>query len=105
MFKNELYLIKLNIQFNMNHINQSNFKLVSGNLKLYPGPMWSGKTSKLLSDLTLYADLGLKVLYINHTIDESVTECSSDNITTHNSSFKVISPKIKTIKCPPRSKA
>lgn len=85
--------------FNMYNLNQSTIKLESGNLKLYPGPMWSGKTSKLLSDLTLYADLGLNVLYINHKIDERETESSSATVTTHNSSFKGLSPKIETIKC------
>lgn len=48
------------------------------------GPMFSGKTSELIRRLTIFADLGLKVLYINHEKDTR----SSDNISTHNTSLK-----------------
>lgn len=40
-----------------------------GNLTLYIGPMFSGKTSKLLHDLETYSSMNLKVLYINSIID------------------------------------
>ena len=38
-------------------------------LELITGPMFSSKTSELLKRLYQYAEMGQKVLYINHTLD------------------------------------
>ncbi len=54
------------------------------------GPMFSGKTTKLVEELTRFADLGFRVCYINSTIDVR-TETA---LSTHNSSLKLISNKI-----------
>jgi len=68
-------------------------KSSSGYLSLYVGPMFSGKSSALLHDLTMYGDIGMKVLYINHSDD--TRRSSGDTIfSTHNSSYDKISPKI-----------
>jgi len=40
-----------------------------GELDIILGPMYSGKTSELLSRLLRASELGIKILYINHTFD------------------------------------
>jgi thymidine kinase len=68
-------------------------------LNLYFGPMYSKKTSNLLSDLTLHADLGHKVLLVSYLGSESREETYKDsNISSHSSQFFRVSPKIRTIK-------
>jgi thymidine kinase len=42
---------------------------MSGKLDIIIGPMFSGKSVTLLQKLLVSAELGLKVLYINHTFD------------------------------------
>jgi thymidine kinase len=64
-----------------------------GELNLIIGPMFSGKTSFLLSKLTRYVDVGINSLYINSFLDTRNTDFS-----THNSSLNSISSKIVTIK-------
>lgn len=59
---------------------------------IYLGPMFSGKTSSLIRYLTINADIGFKILYVN-----SVLDTRGNGYSTHNSSGKDISPKIKTI--------
>ncbi len=63
------------------------------------GPMFSGKTTKLLNELTTCADVNLSVLYINHSDDNRDTEGSDGNVTTHSSQFKKLSSKVKAMKC------
>lgn len=59
-----------------------------GNLEaIFFGPMFSGKTSKLLHRLTTCADVGMNVLYINHSIDNRDTEKKDVHVTTHHSLF------------------
>jgi thymidine kinase len=58
-------------------------------LHLILGPMFSGKTSSLISNLTKYTDVGIPCLYINSSFDIRDTHFS-----THNSSLSSISPKI-----------
>lgn len=62
------------------------------------GPMYAGKTTKLMQRLTMFADVGVPVLYINHVIDDRVTESSDDVVTSHNSQYKGSSHKVETIK-------
>ena len=70
-----------------------------GNLEaIFFGPMFSGKTSKLLHRLTTCADVGLNVLYINHADDNRGTEKQDSHVTTHNSQFNGTSDKIRKIK-------
>ncbi len=62
--------------------------------------MFSGKTTKLTSELTECADIGLKCLFINHSSDtRKTTEYVSDVATSHSSQFKGISKKIDCISC------
>lgn len=68
--------------------NGTNSKLV-----LIIGPMFSGKTSTLISEMTRYVDVEIPVLYIN-----SLDDTRGEKFSTHNSSLSLISEKIKTTK-------
>ena len=61
---------------------------------IYIGPMFSGKTSSLIRYLTINADVGFNVLYINSLIDDR----TDTDYSTHSSSQTKISTLIKTIK-------
>lgn len=74
-------------------INNAHFFDV-GSCEIIFGPMFSGKTSTLLGELTESADIGLKVLYINHQRDVRDTEFYSYETSTHSSQFKGISDKL-----------
>lgn len=65
-----------------------------GTLRIYIGPMFSGKTTRLIGDLTMFADTGSSVLYINHSLDNRDEGPASS----HSTSFRSISPKIATTK-------
>jgi thymidine kinase len=54
-----------------------------GKLDIYIGTMFSGKTSHLLSNLALMAELNLKIMYINIEFDNR----SSNVFSTHNPFF------------------
>ena len=75
----------------------SEFHSDVGSCKIIFGPMFSGKTTKLLQELTTLADVGLKVLYINHKDDKRVTEKKVKNVTTHHSQFNGLSDKLHSI--------
>lgn len=51
-----------------------------GYLDIIIGPMYSGKTNYILKELTVFAVMGVKVLYINHSIDNR----SDKDFSTHN---------------------
>lgn len=70
----------------------------SGDCILFIGPMFSGKSTKLCTELTICADIGLKVAYINHAIDERKTKTQDDCVTTHNTTFSKLSDKISKFK-------
>lgn len=55
-----------------------------GTLDLIGGPMFSGKTSELLKRLFNEAEIGLKVLYVNHSSDNR----SEGPFSTHNPLYK-----------------
>lgn len=76
----------------------SNYKH-RGTLYIRIGPMFSGKTTWLNGELTQLADMNFSVLKITHTDDirYDVESCNESG-TTHNSSFKTLSPKIKCIR-------
>ena len=70
-----------------------------GGIELIFGPMFSGKTSRLIAEISSRADLGFRVLYINHSIDDrKTTNTIASMITTHSSTRKVLDPKIKVIR-------
>jgi thymidine kinase len=69
------------------------FHSSSSKLVLIMGPMFSGKTSTLVSELTRYVDVEIPVVYINSSEDTR-----AEYISTHNSSYSTISSKIKTVK-------
>lgn len=77
-----------------------NPKFQLGKLILFIGPMFSKKTTKLINEICTCADVGLSVAYINHSIDERVTESSDSAVTTHSSQFRGLSSKIKSFKVP-----
>jgi thymidine kinase len=57
-----------------------------GYLDVIIGPMYSGKTSYLLRELTIFSKMGANVLYINHSLDDR----SESNFSTHNPLIKKI---------------
>ena len=48
-------------------------------LDLIMGPMYSGKSTELIRRLSIFSEMGLKVLYVNSKIDNR----SNDNFSTH----------------------
>lgn len=51
-----------------------------GFLEIFYGPMYCGKTSSLLRRLNIFAEMGLKILYVNHSFDDR----SEEDFSTHN---------------------
>src|SRR5436305_1726513 len=76
----------------------SQFSSEVGRLFLFIGPMFSRKTSRLLAELSTYADLQISVAYINHSLDERETQCEGNGVTTHNCLFKGLPDKITSLK-------
>jgi len=79
---------------------------LSGSLHIIVGPMFSGKSSSLIGNITKYADIGLEVLYINHSDDYRDDEMNTV-FSTHSSHFKgkkFNNSKIKAIKASSLSK-
>ena len=62
-------------------------------LDLIIGPMYSGKSTELIRRLNIFAEMGLKVLYVNSKIDNRTDE----NFSTHSSVIKSVG-KIDSIK-------
>ena len=71
---------------------------ICGYLRLWIGPMFAGKSSRLMTELTTYADVDLRVLYINHS-DDTRSGCGDNMFSTHSSQYKGLSAKIMAIKC------
>lgn len=72
----------------------------TGTLSLRIGPMYSGKTTWLNSELTQLADKGFSVLKITHSDDiRNDTFCNDNSGSTHNSSYTSLSKKITTMRC------
>ena len=84
--------------------NSSNIKMKvnkehpEGYLELFIGPMFSGKSSKVVFKLSSMADQRFHCLYINSNKDVRKTESQDNFVTTHNSTYSQISPKIKCMK-------
>jgi len=69
----------------------------TGRLDIVMGPMRSGKSTRMISSLGTYADVGLRVLYINHSIDTRVS--NGDSVcSTHHSNYSKLSSKIVAVK-------
>ena len=73
-------------------------KKKEGYLELFIGPMFSGKSSRLLFTLTTMADQRFQCLYVNSVKDVRTTEAQDEIATTHNSSYSKMSPKITCMK-------
>lgn len=63
-----------------------------GRLDLIIGPMFSGKSSELLRRLTIYSNLKLKCLYINHSVDNR--SGNTGGFSTH---YELINPNITRV--------
>jgi thymidine kinase len=73
-------------------------KYREGYLKIFLGSMFSGKSSRILFELSCMADQRFRCLYVNHVKDERKTESQDKFVTTHNSSYSRISSKIDCAK-------
>ena len=72
----------------------------SGFLGIFTGPMYSGKTTRLVHNLSRASDVGSKVLLINHSTDrerDGQIFRSSGVVTTHNSSHQKLSGEIDQV--------
>ncbi len=74
----------------------NNQSLSGGYCHIILGPMSSGKTTYLTHQLTRWADIGFNCLFISHCSDIRNTAASGNGVTTHNSQFKGLSPKVKS---------
>ena len=71
------------------------YQAKSGALHVFTGPMFCGKTTRLIKEIVLYADLsGRAPLLINHIRD---TRDNKNIVSSHSSQFLGLSSKIKTI--------
>lgn len=73
----------------------------SGYLKIYIGGMFSGKTTRMRADLTMMADIGMNVLFVNHFDDTRAEEGKTHGdtcLSTHSSEYGKMSDKITSIK-------
>lgn len=73
-------------------------KQTEGSLKLYIGPMFSGKSTAIIFELARMADIGFDTLYINHADDNRSTEAQDTVVSTHNSQYTNLSRKINSMK-------
>ena len=70
----------------------------TGYLELYPGPMFSNKTTRLLTTLSKLSDLGWRAVYVNHECDSRTTKAQDNIVTTHNSQFRQLSNSVDGLK-------
>lgn len=62
------------------------------------GPMFSGKSTRLVTELTTFADIGMSCLYLNSCLDDRLVENSDADVSTHSSQFRGLSSKIRGCK-------
>lgn len=73
--------------------------LDDGFLRLYLGPMFACKTSRLVMELTRMADLGFRTLYVNYSGDNRTTAGGDPNVfSSHNSTLSRISGRIVCVR-------
>jgi len=68
-----------------------------GSLELIIGPMFSGKSTAAILKLSRMADVGISVLYINHSDDKRDTESQDGVVTSHSSQYSKLSKKIDSV--------
>jgi len=73
--------------------------LEHGYLTLIIGPMFSGKTWQLITEVMRYRDLGYKTCIINHGIDVRETSTKAGNLTSHIGCSVQLPEDITTISC------
>ena len=97
---NEIVIDKIESKFEPQNVKNSLLQREhpEGYLELYIGPMFSGKSSKILFKLSSMADQRFNCLYINSVKDIRETESQDNFVTTHNSSYSNLSSKITKIK-------
>jgi len=79
--------------------SETNLENNSGYLEIIIGPMFSGKTSAMLRKLSFFADIGFKVLLINHSHDTRASNLDRNKmLSSHSSQFLGISGKLEIIK-------
>lgn len=89
----------LNVESSSHGVDvKDSYDFDSGKLEIFFGPMFSGKTTRLLNELTTCSDVGLKCLYINHSLDQRQVSKTDGIVTTHHGSFKGINENIDAIK-------
>lgn len=81
-----------------NSSDNSSDDVGEGNLELIVGPMFSGKSTEIILKLARMADVGYRVLYVNHSDDNRVTEAQDSVVSTHNSQYNKLSNKISSVK-------
>ena len=69
-----------------------------GYMEIFLGPMFGSKSSRILFKLSCMADQRFRCLYVNNSKDVRNTEAQDAFVTTHNSSYSKISPKISCVK-------
>src|SRR5581483_609853 len=78
---------------------ETNIKMAStGRLEIFMGPMFSGKSTQIMFKLSCMADQRFRCLYINSIKDVRKTETGNNDVTSHNSSYSKLSPKIVCMK-------
>jgi thymidine kinase len=65
-----------------------------GSLVLGIGPMFSGKTTWLVGELTKAADVGYRALLVSSTVDTRLDTVSKHGVTSHNSGFRHLSDRL-----------
>lgn len=66
-----------------------------GHLTLYMGPMFSGKTTRLLCELTERVDTGSRVLFVSHLHD---VRPGDRGVSSHSSQFRLLSHLIDSVR-------
>lgn len=61
---------------------QSNIIHPNGYLKIITGCMWAGKTSAVINECRKWESIGMKVLVINHSLDNRYSKCNK--VVSHN---------------------
>jgi thymidine kinase len=69
---------------------------MENSIDLIIGPMYSAKTTELIRRLTIYAELGLKVLYINSCLDDR-SDSIKEVFSTHNPTLQFADLSIANI--------
>ena len=70
----------------------------TGFLKLYLGPMFSGKTTHLLKDITRYADSTSKFTTVKPLLINSKIDTRDEKISTHSSQFTKVATTLNFVK-------